>query len=416
MGLISPEFQQKSAITAQWLIFASSVAIIIGIAPSQILLGASILALLISGKKWEGPSVWVPLSFFLGWTLLALIFSEDLLAGMPQLKKMYVFSQLFVAFTLLRQTKFCRWLVISWGVVGSIAAAFSVYQYILKMKSLEDSSQEAYTGYVAERITGFMSHWYTFSVEQMIVFLMLVAFVLFSPLTGRYRWLWATLSTLIGVSIVLAQTRAVWVAGVVGLTYLVFSWKRSITFAIPVLMLAGFFVSPPVIRERIVSIFSPSAADSNEFRVILMKTGVRMIQDHPLLGLGPEIPRKQFMEYLPPEIPLPLPDGSYMHLHNIYLHYAAERGIPCVIFLLWLWGKILLDFRRGISRIPSGQSDQHFFLHGGIAVVLALIVEGVADVNMGDSEVLTMFLVIVALGYNALRSQPVAGPAIHAAA
>jgi hypothetical protein len=32
----------------------------------------------------------------------------------------------------------------------------------------------------------------------------------------------------------------------------------------------------------------------------------------------------------------------------------------------------------------------------------------VADVNLGDSEVLTMFLVIVALGYNASR--------LHAAA
>jgi hypothetical protein len=41
-------------------------------------------------------------------------------------------------------------------------------------------------------------------------------------------------------------------------------------------------------------------------------------------------------------------------------------------------------------------------LHGGIAVVIALLIEGFADVNLGDSEDLTIFLVVIALAYNAL--------------
>jgi hypothetical protein len=36
-------------------------------------------------------------------------------------------------------------------------------------------------------------------------------------------------------------------------------------------------------------------------------------------------------------------------------------------------------------------------------VVLATLVDGVANVNLGDSEVLTMFLVVVACGYIALE-------------
>ena len=35
-------------------------------------------------------------------------------------------------------------------------------------------------------------------------------------------------------------------------------------------------------------------------------------------------------------------------------------------------------------------------------MVIAILIEGFADVNLGDSEVLTMFLVVVALGYVAL--------------
>ena len=36
---------------ARWLAFASSVAILVGIAPSQILLGLALAALLLSGEK-----------------------------------------------------------------------------------------------------------------------------------------------------------------------------------------------------------------------------------------------------------------------------------------------------------------------------------------------------------------------------
>jgi hypothetical protein len=36
-------------------------------------------------------------------------------------------------------------------------------------------------------------------------------------------------------------------------------------------------------------------------------------------------------------------------------------------------------------------------------VVIATLVDGVANVNLGDSEVLTMFLVVVACGYLALE-------------
>ena len=55
-----------------------------------------------------------------------------------------------------------------------------------------------------------------------------------------------------------------------------------------------------------------------------------MIEAHPLLGLGPEEPHYQFDQYLPPDVTVPAP-GWYGHLHNIYLQYAAERGIPVML-------------------------------------------------------------------------------------
>ena len=93
-------------------------------------------------------------------------------------------------------------------------------------------------------------------------------------------------------------------------------------------------------------------------------------------------------------------------LFRSVLHYAAERGIPTMLILMWMLIQIIVDFTRGLRALPPGPSDRRFLLHGGIAVVLATMAEGIVELNLGDSEVLTMFLVVVASGYVALEQDP----------
>lgn len=395
-------YKAAIALWAPWLAFASSAAIVLGIAPSQILLGVSLAALLVSGLKLRLPPIRLPLGLFLLGTLIAVGLSGDPRAGWPQVKKIFVFAQLLVAYSLMRRREMGRWLVLCWGAFGAASAALGVVQFGAKVYRIHVNHEDLYTGYLAQRITGFMSHWYTFSVVEMLSLLMLGSFVLFSPAARKHRWLWSGLLLAMSLGIVLAETRAVWVATVIGAAYLIWRWRPWLTLAIPVMAAIALLAAPSAIRQRAVSIVRPSADDSNAFREILARTGIRMIQAHPWFGLGPEMPRKRFYEFLPPDVPLPLPPGSTMHLHNIYLEYAAERGVPVLLILLWMLGKITRDFWTGERKLPRGPDERRFLLHGGVAVILSLLVEGFADVNLGDSEVLTMFLVVVALGYIAL--------------
>jgi O-antigen ligase len=124
-----------------------------------------------------------------------------------------------------------------------------------------------------------------------------------------------------------------------------------------------------------------------------------MIRDHPFLGVGPEMVKARYMEYVPPDVPKPLPDGWYGHLHNIYVHYAAERGLPTAAVVTAMLVVMFLDFRRAAKRLPPGRSDARFVLHGAAAVVISIAVSGLFEHNLGDSEVLAMFLAVVAGGY-----------------
>lgn len=152
--------------------------------------------------------------------------------------------------------------------------------------------------------------------------------------------------------------------------------------------------------------------DSNEHRIVCWRTGWQMIKAHPLLGVGPEEVNdaRVFDRYVPADIPRPLPDGWYGHLHNVYIQYAAERGIPAALFIVAVLAVPLIDFLQALRRTVPRRSDARFLLHAAVASIIGTAVSGIFEHNLGDTEVLTMFLLTVCAGY-------VAAPAvrIHAA-
>jgi O-antigen ligase len=391
---------------ARWLTFGSAAAILFSIAVSQILLALAVAALLASGEKLRLPRIKWPLALFMLGTLISLAFSGDPGAGLPQVRKFYVFLELLVAYSTLRDLKVVRWLFLTWAGIGGLTAVRGIVQFLSKMRQAGELGQSSYNTYVNERITGFTSHWNTYAAEEMFALLMVGAFLLFAP-RGKRTWVWILCALLTGVAVLLAWTRGVWIAAAVAAVYLVWRRRAWLVVFVPLVVLLAFFASPAAMRTRFQSIYNPAAVDSNQFRKVVWRTGLRMIERHPWLGVGPEEVRPHFEEYVPADIPRPLPIGYYGHLHNIYVHYAAERGIPTMLCLVWMLVQILVDFWRGLRTLPPGPSLRRFLLNGGIAVLLATMVEGVVELNLGDSEVLTMFLVVVACGYLALDKDAV---------
>ena len=394
-------FSQRAA---AWLTFGSAVSILFSIAASQILLALSLVALLLSGAPLRLPRIKLPLALFLLGTLIAWAFSGNLTAGLPQIRKIYVFCELLVVFSALRDMALIRWLFLTWAAFGGIAAGWGLVQFAQKVQQARQLSGDRYSFYIGERITGFMSHWNTFSAQEMFALIMLGAFLFFAP-GVRKRAVWIACAGLLALAVLLAETRAVWIATAVASLYLVWFWRRWLVLLVPVVIAIAFLASPAVIRERFTSLIHPQTVDSNEFRSVTRRTGLRMIEAHPWLGLGPEGPKYRFDEFIPEDVPHPRPEGWYGHLHNIYLQYAAERGIPTMLMMMWMLLQILYDFWRALRVLPPGPSNRKFLLHGGIAIVLATMTEGLAEYNLGDSEVLTMFLVVVACGYLALEKE-----------
>jgi hypothetical protein len=158
-----------------------------------------------------------------------------------------------------------------------------------------------------------------------------------------------------------------------------------------------------LVRERVVTVVKPHGdLESNAQRAVARRVGWEMVKAHPWFGLGPEQINPQFQAWVPADIPRPLPPGWYGHLHNIYLQYAAERGIPALAAIMWMIGKTLVDFAAELRRRPATWQAR-YVLHGSIAATLAVLGAGFFEYNLGDSEVLTMFLSVIACGYSVIE-------------
>jgi O-antigen ligase len=395
---------------AVWLTFGAAVSIILSIWVSQtLMLWPAVAALLLYGMRLRLPRIKLPLALFMLGTLISLACSGEIVHGLPQIKKFLVFLVLLAVYSCLRNGVVVRWLFLTWAVLGAVAALLGVAQFAVKFDQARQAGVSFRPFYINERITGFMSHWNTFAEEEMFILLMLGAFLFFAPAVRKRMWIWVACAALLGVALILGETRGVWFATGVGGLYLVWFWRPKLILLAPVVVVALLFT--PVVGDRVRSIVHPEDSDSNSFRVVAWRTGIAMIERHPLLGLGPDGPKFHFPEYIPADIPRPLPEGFYQHVHNVYLQYGADRGIPTALVMVWLLVQVIVDFWRGIRRLPAGPSTRKFLLHGGIAIVLATMVDGMVEYNLGDSEYLTMFLVVVGCGYLALKRDVIEDPA-----
>ncbi len=385
--------------------FGSAVSIIFSIAVSQILMGIGLFLVLIGRPRVDFPPIKLPLALFFAATVMADLLSGHPQAGIPQIRKFFVFGIVVLVSSAFRNFNNIRQLLIAWAGIAVLSAAdgfahvFSRHEEALKLK------WNTYDYYLDDRIKGFASHWMTFGAEQMIVLLTLISFLLFAcPRSWRLMG-WGCVLVL-WVSLMLGLTRSIFLLGVpVGAFYLFWAFKPWTLALVPVLALLSWLVMPFQVRERVKSVIAPHGElDSNTHRSVTRRTGWEMIKAHPWFGLGPEQIKPQFDSYVPRDIHRPLPHGWYGHLHNIYLQYSAERGVPALMFLLWMIGKMLVDFTRAL-RSRSLDQDVRYMVHAAIAVIAAVMAEGFFEYNLGDSEVLTMFLVVTTCAYTVIRGE-----------
>ena len=198
-------------------------------------------------------------------------------------------------------------------------------------------------------------------------------------------------------ALLVSRTRNAWLGAVagVGLVLLLRApkalWLLAATAGVLVL------ARPPALVDRL-TVTDASSVD----RYYMWQAGIDMIRDKPVFGQGPGMILSTYPAYRWPEAP----NAQAPHLHNNALQIAAERGLPCLAFWLWWAATALLDAWRESRRLRAapGPRGSAWVAVAALSVWIAVLVAGVFEYNLGDSEVLMFFLLVSALPY-ALRRE-----------
>jgi O-antigen ligase len=263
--------------------------------------------------------------------------------------------------------------------VGAASAAYGIIQYgLLHYDNL------------GRRPEGAMSHYMTYSGLLMLVICAAAARLIF----GRQGRTWpALVMPALVVALALTLGRSAWIGASVAIALLLALKDLRLTILLPLFVAVLFAVAPGTVTKRVMSIFDVQEP-TNQDRLAMIEMGARMVNDHPLTGVGPNMIPRVYAQYRPDYAINPINP----HLHNVPLQIAAERGLPALAVWLWFIFSLVVAqfrlFRRQLDRVPAAAA---------LAAVFAMLAAGLFEYNFGDSEFLMLFLVLVTLPFAAAR-------------
>jgi putative inorganic carbon (HCO3(-)) transporter len=366
--------------------------VVFSIAGAEILLTVVVVAWLVllvgRRERLEWPAVFWPLGAYAAWTLVSVAFSADWRASLADSKELVLFLMVPLVYRLARGRR--AWTVLEVLItVGAVSAVVGVVQYgVLNYDHL------------GRRPQGTLGHYMTYSGTLMLVVVATAARLLFR----RDQRTWpALVLPALGVALALTFTRSAWVGASVGLALLLLLKDFRLVAAIPVLVALGVALAPHQVTARMYSMFNLNDP-TNRDRLAMIREGVRMVRDHPLTGVGPDMVIRRYAEYRDPAAVEPVNP----HLHNVPLQIAAERGLPAlgiwVWFVVWLARDLWRAFRTGRDAALGA---------AGLAALASMLAAGLFEYNFGDSEFLILWLVLVTLPLAAARAPGPAAPPVR---
>ncbi len=380
------------------------------IAASYILLSVALVLSILDGLSEREIRLRFPpygrmLGFFSLFFVLSALFSDDVLHSFWSLKRLLRFAFVPLVFTWLGRSQVegtLRWIHVF--VIASAGYAVLQYFWLMDVDLLN-------------RITGFMSHWMTFSGQLMFATLSLGGYLFWkgglladtsqpgsakaprakettTPQVGKCgTLLWGAGLALMLWVLVLTMTRSAWLGVVAGgLVLLTFIRWKWVLFGLAGLALVVLTLPQPF-RDRLNSGLDPTDT-TTRIRGELLQTGARMIAANPWFGVGPGLLSRSSLGYRSHE---EFPDSAYQHLHNNLFQIGAELGLFALSAWLALWLLVARDL-IGLYRKSSDAFCRYLGLNGAVAVV-AFQVAGLFEYNFGDAEIVILLLFLVTAPY-----------------
>lgn len=275
-------------------------------------------------------------------------------------------------------------LAIGAGVAGAIAIAGGTDQTLVAGGVIATNRAQA-----------------SFAQPNVLAFFLCLAIPVAVALTGRRTrgrlmvLLLAGLATW-GLLLTLSRTALIGTFLALGVLLLLPTFRRAALVGLAAVLVFSLFNLNAITQSEQVSVVGErlatlgrSDALQHDPRSEIYATAVRMIGDHPVLGVGAGNFSIASQRYgLADQDGLP-----YDHAHDVVLTFAAELGLPGIIALVWLLGALVGPFRRALRR----RREPYGLMRLGVAAsFVAILIPSLGDYPPRTNAIAATFVMLVA--------------------
>jgi hypothetical protein len=246
------------------------------------------------------------------------------------------------------------------------------------------------------RVRGFFSIYMTFGGTLLVSLALLIGGLVLGVWRRAAALILPTLLALVALG--LTYSRNAWVGLLVAVGTLVALTRRLLLIVPLAVVLVVAVAVPSPLRAKILSAFDPASPSVSE-RLYFWESGLHMLRDAPLLGLGPGGVKIYYPEYKNPTARR----AGTSHLHNDALQIAVERGLLGLAAWLAVWIVFLYRAVQIYRALPPGRSDAVALVAGSIAAVVGFLAAGLFEYNFGDSEVIGLVWMVMAVPFAVAR-------------
>ncbi len=353
------------------------------IAGAQISLGVGLLTwvagLFSSARRplVRSPLLW-PVAAYLGFQLLSVLFSPDLLTGLRAFRAEWIILLYFLVVNMVEDGRSVRRLADVLVLTTVLVSLYAIWQHWAGWDLYRQRPLRA-TGSVFEA-TGLFGHHLTFGGYIMMVLMLSGSLFLFGS-RNRARIFYGLSSLVLFLALLFSYARSAWLGFLAGtLAVAMVRGRRALTVILPgiavVIVMAVLLL--PSVREQageIAGLFEDPMSKSS--RLQMWSAAWRLIGDHPLLGGG----SGQAAGLLPGygcEL-------GYAHMHNDLLNVAANSGLPSLAAFVWIWVVLLRLTVRCRRNRRSGPWSAGMAA-AGFGIVVAVLVAGLFQCYYTDAE------------------------------
>jgi len=187
-------------------------------------------------------------------------------------------------------------------------------------------------------------------------------------------------------------TRGSWIAAFTGVFISALLVNRKAVFALVIAVLvAGFIMKDTSFMQRFISSFNANKGTSASERVMMWKSGINIIRDNPVTGIGTANLGKVYEKYRNPEAN----EKEQGHLHNNIIQLGVINGIPGIMLYLALFGALLA---AAVKNFSMSSGIKKAAAAAAVSAITAFFFNGFFEYNIFSSQVALLFWFIIGMG------------------